>query len=74
MAESFWAKRSPASRIALGIGLAWGPGMVVGLVLYIVTSRWYVGVIGFAVTCALASLILGSIGAILRKRREQGEI
>ncbi|WP_375478751.1 hypothetical protein [uncultured Jatrophihabitans sp.] len=72
MAESYWARRSPAGRVALGFGMAWGPGIVIGLVLYLVTSHWYFGILGFAVVCALTSVVLGSIGATLRKRREPG--
>ncbi len=51
--------------------MAWGPAIVVGLVLYFVTSHWYFGVLGFAVVCALMTLVLGSIGAVLRKRSGQ---
>lgn len=71
MAEGFWARRSPASRIALGIGMAWGPGIIVGLVLAVATSHWYFGVLGFAVVCMLMALIYGSMGAVRRKRLEQ---
>lgn len=71
MAEGFWARRSPAGRVALGIGMAWGPGIVVGLVLALVTSHWYFGILGFAVVCMVMTLVYGSIAAVRRKRLEQ---
>ncbi len=51
--------------------LAWGPGVVVGVILYFATGHFYAGVLAFAILCLVMTIVLGAIGAILKKRRER---
>lgn len=72
-ADNPWQRASPTKRVLLVaamIALAWGPGIVIGLILYSATGLFYVGVLTFAVITAISSIVLGAIGSIRMRRRE----
>jgi Flp pilus assembly protein TadB len=58
-------------RIALGFSLAWGPGLLVAIVVYLITRSVPLGVLGFAVVTALTAIVLGAVGSRAMQRRQQ---
>ena len=72
MVETFFLRRARVGRFLIGLGMGWGPGIVVGVVLGFATSRWYFGALGFAVTCALTTIVMGSIASTRQRNAEQG--
>jgi hypothetical protein len=52
----------------IGLGMAWGPGLILGIAVAVLTSHWYFGALAFAVTCSVMTIVYGTIGARLLKR------
>ena len=60
-----------ARKAIFGIGLAWGPGIVIAVITGLMTKNVALGVLAFAITTAIAAIIFGTVGSVLLKRREE---
>jgi len=65
--------RHVGRRVTLGIGLAWGPGLVCAVIMYFVTKRVPYSVLTFAVVTAITAIVVGGVGSALMKRRSGNE-
>lgn len=63
--------KASGRRIALGVSLAWGPGLLVALVVYFTTKSVPLSVLAFAVVTAITAIVLGATGSVLMKRRQE---
>ena len=63
--------RTPSFKLVLAmVGLGWGPGLVIGVVLWATTGHLWAGVLAFAVVCLVTSIVLGAIAANRRRKQE----
>ena len=65
--------RHVGRRVALGISLAWGPGLICAVIMYLETKRVPYSVLTFAVVTAITAVVLGGIGSVLMQRRKDRE-
>jgi hypothetical protein len=65
-------KGAMARRLALGTALAWGPGIVVGVIFYFATRRVPYSLLAFAVATALTAIVLGAASSVMVKRHNTG--
>lgn len=63
--------RLTARKAIFGIGLAWGPGIVIAVIVILLTNSVGFGVLAFAVTTAITAIVLGAVGSVLMKRQEE---
>lgn len=62
-------KARPSKRLLLfAFATAWGPGIVVGIILYLLTGIAIVGGLAFMIVTAVSAVVLGAVGSRRMKR------